>query len=379
MFNFTSFIITSRLLKNRDIIIGNGEKSTAVVKCKQKLYDIRLMNILAIETSCDETSAAVIEDGKEIKSNIVASQIEFHKKYGGIVPEVASRKHIEVIAPVVKEALEKARTNFKKIDAVAVTYGPGLVGSLLVGICYAKSVAYALQKPLIGVNHIEGHMYANFLAPDPKHLAPKFPFICLIVSGGHTHIVLVKDHGQYETLGRTRDDAAGEAFDKVARFLGLGFPGGPIIDKMAKKGNPKAINFPRAMMDPEYGYDFSFSGIKTAVVYHVRKSPVPSPQSLRDLAASFQDAVVDMLVIKTIKAAKDKNIKTIALAGGVSANSELRKRLKDEAKREGFEIHIPPINLCTDNAAMIGCAGYYNLMKGKKSDLNLTATARLKI
>jgi len=346
------------------------------------------MKLLAIETSCDETSAAVVKNGTEILSNIISSQIEFHRKYGGVVPEVASRKHIEVIALVVKEALENAKTDFKHIDAVAVTYGPGLVGSLLVGLCYAKALAYSLKKPLVGVNHIEGHIYANFLKSqitnsksqtNHKSQIPNFPLLNLVVSGGHTNLILMKDHGVYETLGRTRDDAAGEAFDKVARFLGLGFPGGPIIDETAKRGNPHAIEFPRAMMGEEYGYDFSFSGVKTAVVYHVKKKGLPSGKALDDLVASFQSAVVDMLVIKTIKAAKDKKVKALALAGGVSANSELRRRLKESAEKEGLEVIIPPVELCTDNAAMIGCAGYYRLKRKEQSDLSLTAVSNLKI
>lgn len=344
------------------------------------------MKILSVETSCDETSAAVIKDGTEILSNVVASQVEFHRKYGGIVPEVASRKHIEVIAAVVKQALDDAKLPIKKIDAVASTYGPGLVGSLIVGLNYAKAIAYAIKKPFIAVNHIEGHIYANFLTPGPKSLVPKFPFICLVVSGGHTQLILVKDHGDYTTLGRTRDDAAGEAFDKVARFLGIGYPGGPIIDKMAKNGDPKAIDFPRAMLarrSPkdeggiDEGYDFSFSGLKTAVVNHVKKNGMP--EKLEDLVASFQQAVVDILVEKTIRAAKDKKTKWIALAGGVSANSRLRAHLEARAKKEGLNVSIPPIWLCTDNAAMIGSAGYYLLKKGKKSNLDIEAVSTLRI
>jgi len=333
------------------------------------------MQILAIETSCDETSAAVVENGSKILSNVVASQVEFHRKYGGIVPEVASRKHIEVIAAVVNQALADAKISLKKIDAVAATYGPGLVGSLIVGLNYAKAIAYALKKPFIAVNHIEGHIYANFLVPNPKSLVPEFPFVCLVVSGGHTQLILVKDHGKYETLGRTRDDAAGEAFDKVARFLNIGYPGGPVIDEMSKKGDPKAIDFPRAMMDE--GYDFSFSGLKTAVVNYVKRNGMP--KKLPDLVASFQQAVVDILVEKTIKAAKDKKVKWIALAGGVSANSRLREDLKRRAKEEGFEVSIPPLNLCTDNAAMIGSAAYYLIKKGKKSNLDTEAVSTLRI
>jgi len=343
------------------------------------------MKILAIETSCDETSAAVVKDGAEILSNVVASQVEFHKKYGGIVPEVASRKHIEVIAAVVKQALDDAKIPAKKIDAVASTYGPGLVGSLIVGLNYAKAMAYALKKPFIPINHIEGHIYANFLTPllrrTPLHKMERgiegvrFPFVCLVVSGGHTQLILVKGHGKYETLGRTRDDAAGEAFDKVARFLGIGYPGGPLIDEMSKKGNPKAINFPRAMLNE--GLDFSFSGLKTAVVNYVKKNGMP--KDLADLVASFQQAAVDILVEKTIKAAKNKKVRWIALAGGVSANSRLRQDLENRAKEEGLEISIPPLNLCTDNAAMIGSAGYYLIKKIKKSNLDIEAVSTLRI
>ncbi|MFH1710604.1 MAG: tRNA (adenosine(37)-N6)-threonylcarbamoyltransferase complex transferase subunit TsaD [bacterium] len=360
------------------------------------------MKILAIETSCDETSAAVVKSGKEILSNIVASQVDLHKKYGGIVPEVASRKHIEVIAAVVKQALDDAKIPLKKIDAVAGTYGPGLVGSLIVGLNYAKALAYALKKPFIAVNHIEGHIYANFLSTsniqlptskqisNPKSQIPKFPFVCLVVSGGHTQLVLVKDHGKYETLGRTRDDAAGEAFDKVARFLGIGYPGGPIIDEMSKKGDPKAINFPRAMMNE--GYDFSFSGLKTAVVNYAKKrSPNYQQRTTKrasgptnelripDIVASFQQAAVDILVEKTIKAAKNRNVRWIALAGGVSANSRLREDLRKRSKEEGFKISIPPMKFCTDNAAMVGSAAYYLIKKGEKSNLDVEAVSTLRI
>ena len=347
------------------------------------------MLILAIETSCDETSAAVVKNGKEILSNVIASQVEFHKKYGGIVPELASRKHIEVIAAVVNQALADSKTPLKNIDAVAATFGPGLVGSLIVGLNYAKAIAYALKKPFIPVNHIEGHIYANFLEMGDErretrkgksHLPSRishlsFPFVCLVVSGGHTQLILMKDHIKYETLGRTRDDAAGEAFDKVARFLGIGYPGGPVIDEMAKKGDPKAIDFPRAMMDE--AYDFSFSGLKTAVVNYVKRNG--KPKKLPDLVASFQQAAVDILVEKTIKAAKNKKVKWIALAGGVSANSRLRADLSSRTKKEGFDVSIPPLYLCTDNAAMIGSAAYYLIKKGKKSNLDVEAVSTLRI
>jgi len=328
------------------------------------------MLILSIETSCDETSAAVVKNGSEVLSNVVASQVEFHKKYGGIVPEIASRKHIEVINPIIKEALDQANITFNDVNAVAVTYGPGLVGSLLVGICAAKAIAWSLGVPLIGVNHLEGHIYANFLKSKLQN--PKFPFICLIVSGGHTSLVLVKDHGKYETLGRTRDDAAGEAYDKVARFLNLGYPGGPIIDKLAKEGNPRAIEFKRPMLEEEFGYDFSFSGIKTAVVNLATRDP---RLATRDIVASFQQAVVDVLVEKSIRAARAYNCESIALAGGVAANSALRNRLETKAKENELEVYTPPVKYCTDNAAMIGCAAYHK----KASDLKLSPVANAKI
>ena len=373
------------------------------------------MKILAIETSCDETSAAVIENGRRILSNIVASQVDFHKKYGGIVPEVAARKHIEVISAVVKEALDKAKVPIKKIDAVAATNGPGLVGSLIVGLNYAKAIAYALNKPFIPVNHIEGHIYANFVdretatkrvtsnvsrhtkrASSPNNEL-QFPFVCLVVSGGHTNLYYVKAHGKYQLLGRTRDDAAGEAFDKVARFLGIGYPGGPIIDRMARKGDPKAIDFPRAMIDE--GYDFSFSGLKTAVVNYVgrisasgskrvssndkrdtlRVSKPLDSELISNIVASFQQAAVDVLVEKTIRAAKAKKTKWIALAGGVSANSRLREDLSLRTAEEGLNISIPPVNLCTDNAAMIGSVGYYLLKRGKRGSLDTEAVSTLRM
>lgn len=339
------------------------------------------MLILALETSCDETACAVLENGKKVLSNVVASQTEFHKKYGGIVPEVASRKHIEVINPIIAEALEKAKKKFKDIDAVAVTYGPGLVGSLLVGLCAAKALAWSLKKPLIGVNHLEGHIYANFIPTPPSSSLsiPQFPFLCLIVSGGHTLLVLVKDHGQYETLGRTRDDAVGEAYDKVARFLNLGYPGGPIIDKLAKKGDPHAISFKKPMIEDSYGYDFSFSGIKTAVVNYAQRNTIPAAQPIDDICASFQHTVVETLIDKLIKAAYDKQVGRVALAGGVSANSALRQQLQERGEKEGLEVMIPPLEYSTDNAAMIACAAYYKFKKKQFSALDLKPVASLKI
>jgi N6-L-threonylcarbamoyladenine synthase len=353
--------------------------------------------ILAIETSCDETSAAVVKDGREILSNVISSQVEFHKKYGGIVPELAARKHVEVISPVIKEAMETAKVNFKDISAVAVTYGPGLIGSLIVGLSAAKAIAYAIDIPLIGVNHLEAHLYANFLNspplspslikrarlpdgqggnPNAVRAGVSFPFISLLVSGGHTMLILVEGHGKYKVLGQTRDDAAGEAFDKVARFLKLGYPGGPIIDKLAKEGNPKAIKFTRPMIGD--GYDFSFSGIKTAVVNLFNKT---KDQRLKteDLVASFQQAIVDVLVEKAIRAAEEYGCKTIALAGGVAANSCLRKELQAKAEAKSLKVMIPPLILCTDNAAMVAARAYYLLKEGKTSSFDLPAVASLRL
>ena len=329
---------------------------------------------LAIESSCDETSAAILKNGREVLSNIISTQIETHKKFGGVVPEVASRKHIESIDEVVQEALDKANIGFNDIDHIAVTYGPGLAGALLVGLSYAKALAYTLNIPLVGVNHIEGHVSANYI--EHKDLKP--PFITLIVSGGHTHLVEVKDYGVYEILGRTRDDASGEAFDKVARAMGLGYPGGPIIDRLAKLGNKSAIEFPRAYMDE--GYDFSFSGLKSAVLNYLNAKKMKNEEIIvEDVSASFQEAVVEVLSSKAIKAALDKNYKTIALAGGVACNSALREKITEMSKKHGIDIKYPSLVLCTDNAAMIGCAGYYSYMNGRRDDMSLNAVPGLKI
>ncbi|AEG16500.1 O-sialoglycoprotein endopeptidase [Desulfofundulus kuznetsovii DSM 6115] len=329
------------------------------------------VKILAIETSCDETSAAVVADGVEVLSNIISSQVDVHRKFGGVVPEVASRKHLELINHVIKEALDQAGLDFGDLDAVAVTHGPGLVGALLVGVAAAKAVAFALDIPLIAVNHLEGHIYANFLVRPGL----PFPLICLVVSGGHTDLVLVLHHGDYRLLGSTRDDAAGEAFDKVARVLELGYPGGPAIERLAREGNEEAIDFPRAYLN---GLDFSFSGLKTAVLQYLHRCRQRGEEvNLADVAASFQKAVVDVLVDKTVEAARNYNCPTIILAGGVAANGRLRAALASRACQEGREVFYPPPVFCTDNAAMIGCAAYYKYLRGDLAPLTLNAVPGL--
>lgn len=331
--------------------------------------------ILAIESSCDETSAAVVVNGREVLSNVIASQISTHEKYGGVVPEVASRMHIEAVSGVVEEALLEANITLDKIDAIGVTYGPGLVGALLVGLQFAKGLAFSSKKPLVGVNHIEGHICANYI----QHKDLKPPFVSLVVSGGHTFIVHVKDYGKYEVIGQTRDDAAGEAYDKVARALGLGYPGGPKIDKLAKEGNPKAIVFPKANFHEET-LDFSFSGVKSAVLNYLNKCKMQNIEvNKADVAASFQQAVVDVLKDNVLLTCKKKNVKTIAIAGGVASNSTLRETLTNAASKRGIEVLFPAPILCTDNAAMIGSATYFNFINGKISDLNLNAKPNLKL
>lgn len=331
--------------------------------------------ILAIESSCDETAAAVVKNGREVLSNVVASQIELHKLYGGVVPEIASRKHIEKINQVIDEALETSNHTWEDIDAIAVTYGPGLVGALLVGVAQAKALSYALNKPLIGVNHIEGHISANYI--ENKELKP--PFLSMVVSGGHTHLVMVEDYGKYSIIGRTRDDAAGECFDKVARTIGLGYPGGPKIDKLAKEGNASAIEFPRAQIEGA-PYDFSFSGLKSAVLNYVNVAKMKNENiCVEDIAASFQQAVVDSIVSRAMLAAKEYKVKNIALAGGVAANSGIRMGMQKACETNGYDLYYPSIGYCTDNAAMIGSAAYYEYINGTRHGLDLNAIPNLKI
>lgn len=331
--------------------------------------------ILGIETSCDETAASVVRNGREVLSNIIFSQIEIHKLYGGVVPEIASRKHIEKINQVIEEALAVAEVSLQDIDGIAVTYGPGLVGALLVGVSAAKAISFATRKPLIGVHHIEGHVSANYI--EHRELEP--PFLCLIVSGGHTHLVLVKEYGEYEIVGYTRDDAAGEAFDKVARAIGLGYPGGPKIDKLAKEGNKDAIAFPRAHIEGA-AYDFSFSGVKSAVLNYINSCEMKNEDiNTADVAASFQEAVIDVLVTRTVQAAKDFGMKKVAIAGGVAANSSLRETMERECKNNDLSLYYPSPIYCTDNAAMIASAAYYEYIKGVRSGLDLNAVPNLKI
>jgi N6-L-threonylcarbamoyladenine synthase len=330
------------------------------------------MIVLGIETSCDETSAAVVDGGRKVLSNVVASQDDVHAPYGGVVPELASRRHLEVLMPVVRRALETAGTALDDVDGVAVTYGPGLVGSLLIGCSAAKALAYARRRPLVGVNHLEGHIYASFLEGDP----PAYPFLALVVSGGHTALYLAREPRRYERIGQTRDDAAGEAFDKVAKLLGLGFPGGPLIERMARAGDPRAIAFPTAHMS-DGAPDFSFSGIKTAVSLHVRRTGPLDPARVADVAASFQATAVKMLVRKTAKAALRSGAKRIVLTGGVAANTALREALEGECREHGWTLHVPSRPLCTDNAAMIAAAGHDRLAAGERAPLSLNAVPDL--
>lgn len=331
--------------------------------------------ILGIESSCDETAASVVRNGREVLSNVISSQIALHTLYGGVVPEIASRKHIEKINVVIEEALAEAHMTLDDIDAIGVTYGPGLVGALLVGVSEAKAIAYAKNLPLIGVHHIEGHISANYI--ENKDLEP--PFACLVVSGGHTHLVIVKDYGKYEIVGRTRDDAAGEAFDKVARAIGLGYPGGPKIDKVSKQGNPNAIAFPRAKV-ADSAYDFSFSGLKSAVLNYLngcKMKNIPIVQA--DVAASFQKAVVDVLVEHAMHAMEEYGFKKFAIAGGVASNSALRSAMEEACKKRGVAFYHPSPILCTDNAAMIGAAAYYEYLAGTRSGWDLNAVPNLKL
>ncbi len=333
------------------------------------------ITILAIETSCDETAAAVVRNGRMVLSNVISSQIELHKLYGGVVPEIASRKHIEKINQVIEEALSTAEVSLSDIDCIGVTYGPGLVGALLVGVAEAKAISFAAKKPLVGVHHIEGHISANYI--EHKDLEP--PFLCLVVSGGHTHLVLVNDYGEYQIIGKTRDDAAGEAFDKIARAIGLGYPGGPKIDKLAKTGNKEAFAFPRAHIEGA-PYDFSFSGLKSAVLNHINSMEMKQMEiNHADIAASFQNAVVDVLVTRTILAAKDFGMKQVAIAGGVAANSALREAMASACRENDLALCYPSPIYCTDNAAMIGVAAYYEFQKGVRSGLDLNAVPNLKI
>jgi N6-L-threonylcarbamoyladenine synthase len=331
--------------------------------------------ILAIESSCDETAAAVVKNGRTVLSNVISSQIALHTLYGGVVPEIASRKHIEKINQVIEEALEEADMELNQMDAIGVTYGPGLVGALLVGVAEAKAISYATGIPLVGVHHIEGHVSANYI----EHLDLEPPFLCLIVSGGHTHLVIVKEYGEYEIIGRTHDDAAGEAYDKVARAIGLGYPGGPKIDKLAKEGNPVAIPFPRAHVEG-CPYDFSFSGLKSAVLNYLNGAKMKGEEiNQADVAASFQKSVTDVLVEHAMHAIDEYQMDKFAIAGGVASNGTLRKAMEEACAKKGVKFYHPSPILCTDNAAMIGAAAYYDYLAGKRAGLDLNAVPNLKL
>lgn len=339
---------------------------------RESEQDVR---ILAIESSCDETAAAVVVNGRDMRSNVISSQIALHTLYGGVVPEIASRKHIEKINQVIYQALFEADMTLDDIDAIAVTYGPGLIGALLVGVAEAKAISFARRLPLIGVHHIEGHISANYIEnPDLKP-----PFLCLVVSGGHTHLVKVLDYGSYEILGRTRDDAAGEAFDKVARAIGLGYPGGPKIEKLAREGNPKAIAFPRAKVS-DGAYDFSFSGLKSAVLNYLNSCKMKGEEiHPADIAASFQQAVTDVLVEHAMRAMEEYHMDCFAIAGGVASNSVIRRAMEQACSEKGISFFHPSPILCTDNAAMIGTAAYYDFLNGRRDGLDLNAVANLKL
>ncbi len=331
--------------------------------------------ILGIESSCDETAASVVKNGRTVLSNVISSQIDLHTLYGGVVPEIASRKHIEEINQVIESALTEAQMKLEEMTAIAVTYGPGLVGALLVGVAEAKAIAYGAKKPLIGVHHIEGHVSANFI----EHPDLEPPFVCLIVSGGHTHLVIVKNYGEFEILGRTRDDAAGEAFDKVARAVGLGYPGGPKVDKTAREGNPHAIEFPRGKVEGS-PYDFSFSGLKSCVLNYINHAKMTGEEiCVPDLVASFQNSVVDSLVSRGVAAALEYGYDKLAIAGGVASNTALRAGMKEACRKAGITFYYPSPIYCTDNAAMIGVAGYYEYQKGNISGWDLNAVPNLKL